>query len=52
MMMLTRHQLMNPLLQELADVQQDDGGDFSVNEWLELNDEENRRGGHWRYNRL
>ena len=29
-----------PLLQDLADVAQDDGGDFSVNEWLELNSEE------------
>ena len=28
-------------LQELADIVQDDGGDFSVNEWLELNSEEN-----------
>lgn len=28
-------------LQELTDMAQDDGGDFSVNEWLELNSEEN-----------
>lgn len=28
-------------LQELADIVQDDGGDFSVSEWLELNSDEN-----------
>ena len=28
------------VLQELADIIPDDGGDFSVNEWLEVNDEE------------
>ena len=28
-------------LQELTDMVQDDGGDFTVNEWLELNSEEN-----------
>ena len=28
------------VLQELADMAQDDGGDFSVNDWLDLNSEE------------
>ncbi len=28
-------------LQELTDIVKDDGGDFTVNEWLELNSEEN-----------